>query len=263
MRVVILKHDCYPSPLGGFLNKFRQYLTVRHNQNPESPADLQALERDHRIRVVITGGEDPHGMGLVNWRVALFYQRAEQGDDDLAIQILDDFLVWALQQGAQQGMADFEAHVIKEANIIINLEGLTHPRWVDGGNPAPLPLNIFSVAPPNPGRHPINLNFQTHEDNNVVDLVWSGLTHPFRTRFSAVDVALVNGGDEATPVWIRVLRNVDCSDGPQCDNVVDILTNAVLRNHVFRLIPDPAPTEGAARNLYDRVCALPHCHEVV
>ena len=160
------------------------------------------------MKLVVTGAEDRHNVGFKNWRAA-FYFVARDGDDRRnAMEVLDDYFVWALARGAQEGMAPFTVNVHQRENVNLVTEGLNYPRYVLQQPEVDLALPVFSVNPPNYWKNVVMVDFQV-VDENTVDLVFEGHTLVYRARFEAQGVRGRNLAAAGAPAnWVLSLIHI-------------------------------------------------------
>eukprot|EP00974_Lingulodinium_polyedra_P094858 9193114-Lingulodinium_polyedra.AAC.1 len=122
-------HDAVPSVTFDIVRNFNAFLAAQHAQNPAFPGTLAELYTACKIKLVITDGNDPDGVGFVQWRIA-FYVAGLPGECvNFTVNLLDNFFDHRKKTESERPFPALEATYIvtTSANCSVGTEDLEIP----------------------------------------------------------------------------------------------------------------------------------------
>ena len=218
-------HDYRPSVTFGFLPTLRAYLSEIGLGTVD---DL--LEQKH-FRIVVAGGQsqDPDGVGVKPWRVALY---SASRTPVAGLRFLTGFINYAASKP--------EFAVCGIPPLQIDAESATH-----FGNEVPEPWQVvgtsgnrthpFDALPPHGGRHLV-VTVEQDADSKCYSLIVSGNTWQYRVLFDRASIPGGYIGDEGTDRdYVRVLRPLS-DDEDARRQIRDMLDADVLQGQAVFLV---------------------------
>ena len=120
-------------------------------------------------------------------------------------------------------------------------------------------MGIFEAQPVN-GRRIVTMHLQIESDN-VVNILLSGNTWPFRSRLDAHGVHGMFVGEGEKQVYYRIMKDIDVSDKVQKERLMEVLGGGVLNFLAIRVIIDKEPEKDSrVEEFVKELRALPSCH---
>ena len=177
------------------------------------------------------------GHGLMPWRPAFYCV-----DYVNLLLLLDSWFCFKAKQLSRE--QPFQ--VVLRPHMGIDLMGIVDELSYANYSVLPpclvLPLDPFE-AQPVVGKRVAILNLQICDDDNMLDLVISGHTWPFRSRLDNFGISggYVEEGGKDTRRYVRVWKHIDTADETQQTRFLDML-KTVFNDVVLKVTLDREPT---------------------
>jgi hypothetical protein len=232
-------------------DSFNDFLRVANAADAAMPATLQQLELAAGIRLVVTDRADPDDVGYVQWRVAFYATDACN-----FLKLLDGWFRFKAQQVGPDQPFQVMLHPHTGVDLTPAWGDLEYEHYTLQEPSATLPLQVFEAQPVK-GKHITSLNVQIDSDN-VLSLIITGYTWPFRGRLDASGISGGYYGDEADKdngprKYYRVWKDIDISVVEQQQRFLAMLSD-VFKNVVMRISLDRLPTvDSPAAAFVDRL----------
>ena len=258
---VQISHEARPSATYDMVRTFNAFLSGMQAQG--MPKTARELESQCGIKLVITTTEDQDGIGsFVQWRVSFYVGGAAPKALNNFLLLLDDF--WHFK-AKSMGQLDVHVHPHIGIDLAVVKGDLEYEHYTMKDPSAEMPLGVFEAHPVGAKRI-LTCHIQPQSDD-VVDLLISGYTWPFRQRFDQHGIPgsyHTNDGD-AKPEYYRVRKGIDVSDGEQKDVVLQMFGDRVLRNLAVRVVVDGAADvdeDSEVHAFLEELREIPTCHFV-
>ena len=253
---VQVKHDANPSVIFDILSNFKDYLKRASASNPQIPSDLKSLTDQSFIKLVLTGADDPDGIGYVRWRVAFYI-----AGDALALKnfffLFDGFLMFKAEQMALATPP--EVHIHPHADIELGTEHLEYAPYVLHSVAQSLPMGFFDAHPVSGPKRAGTLHFEAQSAQRV-NILFGALPYSCRNRLYEGGLAFEVSQDGGDGERFQIMKGVNAGCAADVQQVIKVCTR-VLHKLALRIVVTAAPPpESEAAALLQALREVPSLH---